>query len=156
MGLRDTVVRHALTAALVAGALAAVGCDDGHDHDHGADAAAGLDAALDAPGPRQVVTRTVVIASPQLREGGLHLVAGDRVHVLASTAEPRLQWNVHTHVGGSTTVIGMGMNVATVDQWIDATAVNDYFLTLLPTSGSLSVAVTLELYGQAQYTGGLD
>jgi len=156
MGSRATVARHAVAAALVVGLVAAGGCDDGHDHDTGPDAAGGLDAGVDAPGPRQVVSRTVVIASPQLREGGLHLVAGDRVHVLASTAEPRLQWNVHAHVGGSTTVIGMGMNVATVDQWIDATAVNDYFLTLLPTSGSLSVAVTLELYGQAQYTGGLD
>jgi len=139
-----------LAAALIA-ALAACG-DDGHDHDTTPDAALGADAA----GPRQVVSRTVAITSPALREGGLHLVAGDRVHVLASTAQPLLQWNVHTHIGGVTTIVGMGTNVATIDQWIDAAATNDYFLLLLPTSGSLSVAVTLELYGQAQYTGGLD
>jgi hypothetical protein len=139
-------------AISLAGALTACG-DDGA----GGDPPDAGDPPSDAaPMPRQIVTRTIALTAPALREAELTLGAGDRVHVLASTAEPRLQWNVHTHAGGGTTVLGMGLNVATVDHWVEATAASDYFLLLLPTSGSLSVQVTLELYGQAQYAGGLD
>lgn len=142
-----------LSSCVLTLGLAACG-DDGHDHLH-PDAATASDGGVDAA-PRQVVSRTVVLTAPALREGELHLVAGDRVHVLASTSEPRLQWNVHTHVGGTTTVVASGMNATAIDTWLEATAVNDYFLVLLPQSGTLSIAVTLELYGQAQYNGGLD
>ncbi len=139
-------------AICLAGALTACG-DDGSGGDP---PDAGNPPIDGAPMPRPIVTRTVALTAPAVGEAELTLAQGDRVHVLASTAEPRLQWNVHTHIAGTTTVVGMGQNVATVDHWIDATAAADYFLLLLPTSGSLSVQVTLELYGQAQYVSGLD
>ena len=146
-------------AVLVATSFAACGGHD-DDHDH-TDAATSGDGGGDGGGvdaaatPRETVTRAVALGAGASREGEVALVAaGDKVHVRATASAATLAWNVHIHDSGGTQILVEGNAVAAVDYVIEGNP-GDYWLLLVNGTGTLSVEVNLDLYGQAQYTGGL-
>lgn len=144
--------------AVVAASLAACAGDDGHDHDHDlpVDAAAAGDGAGDAAvAPRETVNRQISLGPGASAEAELALVAaGDRAHVRVTAGAATLAWNLHTHQAGQTQVLAEGNAVSFIDHVIDG-PVGPYWLLLVNGAGTLEVTVNLELYGQAQYTGGL-
>lgn len=147
-------------AVLVATSLAACGGHD-DDHDHPDAAASGDGGGGDGGGgdaaatPRETVTRIVTLGAGASREGEVALVAaGDQVHVRATASAATLAWNVHTHDSGGTQILEEGNAVAAIDYVIEGTP-GDYWLLLVNGTGSNTVEVNLDLYGQAQYTGGL-
>jgi hypothetical protein len=152
------VVCVSLAFVLAAGGLAACG-DDGHDHDHDIDAAMGNGDGGGDPdatvAPRETVTRTISLGAGSSAEGEVALVQpGDKVRVRATADAATLAWNVHTHQNGATQILDEASGVDAIDFVIEGAA-GDYYLLLVNASGTLGVTVDLDLYGGAQYTGGL-
>lgn len=144
---------------LVALTTATPACgDDGHDdHDHAPDADP---SQPDAPGPdaapNAVETATLTLNPGQFEEGVVTAGPGDRIHILLSAPTPDIAWNIHGHAGGGTQTVIEEDDKMTVDYWFEPTEQSDWYV-MPGNSGSdtLTIDVTLEIYGDATFGGWL-
>lgn len=127
----------------------------GGDPDPATDAPVGP--IIDAPpgGPRETVTRSVTLNPGAAVEAEMRFnAAGDKARVRVMTPVASLAWNVHTHNAGDTQILVEDSGVDQIDYEIVGPP-NDYWLLLVNGSNRMTFDVNLDLYGEAEFTGGI-
>jgi hypothetical protein len=116
------------------------------------------DAEPGAPdaGPTATETRQLQLTSGQFVEAEFVAGPDDQVHIVMTAPTADLAWNIHTHDGATVRTIIEEDNVMMVDYWFDPDAQTSWWL-MPGNSGTatLTVDVTIELYGAATFTGWL-
>jgi hypothetical protein len=116
-------------------------------------ACGGDDATMDATddaagGPRETVTETKTLIGSEIIEGTIEGGPTDRAMLRITANSANLDWNIHGHAGGSSTVVE-GLQVMTVEHEFVPPADEHWSVLLRNHSAVDSLEVTLEvdLYG---------
>jgi hypothetical protein len=104
--------------------------------------------------PRQVVMETKSLLVGELAEGTLLGGAGDVAVISLDAPAATLDWNIHGHAGGDTQIIAEELDVMTV-RYTFSPPNDDEWLLLLRNGDAapVDIQVTLELYGDMQWSG---
>lgn len=139
-----------LTSLVLGLALAtAAACSDGGDEPMD-----GPMAPPDGAVPREVIMENVPLVVSEVAEAIMKGGPGDYAHIVATTATPALDWNLHGHAGGGTQIVKEELRVMTVDYQFAPSAQADWFL-LLRNKGQTDITLELkiELFGDMTWSG---
>ncbi len=136
------VAKDLMRTLMVLGLLAAVGACSDDSSDDGNTAT-----------PRETVTETKTLIGSEIAEGTLEGGPSDRAVLRITASSTELDWNIHGHVGGSSTTVVEGLQVMSVEHEFVPPADEHWSVLLRNHSAvdSLNVTLEVDLYGEMQW-----
>ena len=127
-------------AALLALALAA--CSD--------DGGGPVDASLVDAVPREVVMTSRLFDVGEVVEGIMTGGPSDHAVITLSAPTPDMDWNIHAHPNGGTTVIDEAFKQTSLDAYVFTPPEQEQWYLLIRNSGltDLTIDIKIELFGE--------